>query len=255
MFSQISGSQQGKRLLLFLEYLLSPRHGPRGSKRKDRSRNATSDALPRERQLKRAVFCRRPWYIQCKICSCVLSTANALWRKDYPLLGNFTSDTEMYYYVTAKNMDLGGATEDTRKIINPWVEESIGKDSLFNYTKQAIYRYWSFPTKARRFQWLPLAKRSWHFTPGEIAFIRVAGRMEEGPKRWQSGCLFTKVNICHKMPHGKEPWRHEHGGSIYIRGRLLGDQWQKGPFPKRADPSGVRRRQWTRNRGLLQPWP
>jgi serpin B len=53
----------------------------------------------------------------------VLSTANALWRKDYPLLGNFTSDTEMCYYVTAKNMDFGGATEDTRKIINSWVEE------------------------------------------------------------------------------------------------------------------------------------
>jgi serpin B len=54
----------------------------------------------------------------------ILSTANALWvEKEYPLLSNFSADIEKYYHGTARNVDFKGATEDTRKTINSWVEE------------------------------------------------------------------------------------------------------------------------------------
>jgi serpin B len=65
----------------------------------------------------------------------MLSTANALWvEKDYPLLENFTTDIERYYHGTAKNVDFKEATEDTRKMINSWVEERTNnkiKDLIF----------------------------------------------------------------------------------------------------------------------------
>ena len=52
-----------------------------------------------------------------------LSTANALWvEKDYPLLDNFTAAIERYYHGSAQNVDFLGATEDTRSMINFWVE-------------------------------------------------------------------------------------------------------------------------------------
>jgi serpin B len=54
----------------------------------------------------------------------MLSTANALWvEKEYPLLNNFASTIERYYHGTAKNVDFKGAPEETRLIINFWVEE------------------------------------------------------------------------------------------------------------------------------------
>ena len=59
-----------------------------------------------------------------KDASYVLSTANALWiEKDYPSLGNFTSDIERYYHGTAKNVDFRGATMDNKKDDQFLVEE------------------------------------------------------------------------------------------------------------------------------------
>jgi len=52
-----------------------------------------------------------------------LSTANAIWvEKDYPLLDNFTAAIERYYHGSAQNVDFKDATEDTRSMINSWVE-------------------------------------------------------------------------------------------------------------------------------------
>ena len=65
----------------------------------------------------------------------MLSTANALWvEKEYPLLDNFTTDIERYYHGTAKNVDFKEATEETRTMINSWVEERTNgkiKDLIF----------------------------------------------------------------------------------------------------------------------------
>lgn len=57
----------------------------------------------------------------------ILSTANALWvEKNFPLLGNFTSDIEKYYHGAALGVDFEGEIEDTRNTINSWVEERTG---------------------------------------------------------------------------------------------------------------------------------
>lgn len=53
-----------------------------------------------------------------------LSTANALWlQKDYPFLPDYLSTIENYYVGKATNLDFIRDTENSRQIINTWVED------------------------------------------------------------------------------------------------------------------------------------
>lgn len=53
-----------------------------------------------------------------------LSTANALWaQENYPFLENYINTTKKYYSAEFTNMDFKTKTEESRKIINLWVEE------------------------------------------------------------------------------------------------------------------------------------
>jgi serpin B len=52
-----------------------------------------------------------------------LSTANALWaQNDYKFLDDYFTTIEKYYGGKATNVDFKNSTEDTRQIINNWVE-------------------------------------------------------------------------------------------------------------------------------------
>ena len=52
-----------------------------------------------------------------------LSTANALWaQNDYKFLDDYFTTVEKYYGGKATNVDFKNSTEDTRQIINNWVE-------------------------------------------------------------------------------------------------------------------------------------
>jgi len=73
-----------------------------------------------------------------------LHTANALWvQNDYQLLNKYTDTIENYYGGKATNVDFEGATEETRKIINNWVEDKTNnkikdlfpKGSLNSFTR------------------------------------------------------------------------------------------------------------------------
>lgn len=53
-----------------------------------------------------------------------LSTANALWaQRDFALLKEYINAIEKYYGGKVTNLDIAGATEESRKIINKWVED------------------------------------------------------------------------------------------------------------------------------------
>jgi serpin B len=52
-----------------------------------------------------------------------LNTANALWaQNDYKFLDDYFATIEKYYGGKATNVDFKNSTEDTRQIINNWVE-------------------------------------------------------------------------------------------------------------------------------------
>ena len=54
----------------------------------------------------------------------LLSTANALWvQESYPLLEEYKETVRNYYAGESTNVDFEGATEESRKTINSWVEE------------------------------------------------------------------------------------------------------------------------------------
>lgn len=58
-----------------------------------------------------------------------LHTANALWiQKNYPILQDYLQVIETYYGGEAFNVDFSGATEQTRELINEWIEHQT------NYT-------------------------------------------------------------------------------------------------------------------------
>jgi serine protease inhibitor len=60
------------------------------------SGNAASDAFPENDSLREQSFAEGYDIFNARDAGHVLSTANALWiEKDYPLLGNFTSDIEV----------------------------------------------------------------------------------------------------------------------------------------------------------------
>lgn len=55
---------------------------------------------------------------------CVLSTANALWaHENFPLLVEYISISEKYYGSNAVNLDFINDAEDSRSIINNWIEK------------------------------------------------------------------------------------------------------------------------------------
>jgi serpin B len=52
-----------------------------------------------------------------------LDVANALWvQNDYPILPSYTNTLKQYYTANATNLDLKNDSENSRKIINTWVE-------------------------------------------------------------------------------------------------------------------------------------
>ncbi len=52
-----------------------------------------------------------------------LNVANALWiQNDYPVLQSYTDTLKQYYAANATNLDLKNDSENSRKIINTWVE-------------------------------------------------------------------------------------------------------------------------------------
>lgn len=52
-----------------------------------------------------------------------LDVANALWiQNDYPVLSSYTDTIKQYYAANVTNLDLKGDSENSRKIINTWVE-------------------------------------------------------------------------------------------------------------------------------------
>lgn len=57
-----------------------------------------------------------------------LNIANALWvQRDYPFLPEYLKTIQKYYDGYARNVDFVGATEQTRQIINKWVEEKTNQ--------------------------------------------------------------------------------------------------------------------------------
>jgi serpin B len=58
-----------------------------------------------------------------------LSTANALWGQvSYPFRTEYVNTTRNYYEAEMRNLDFVGATEDSRRTINTWVEnQTSGK--------------------------------------------------------------------------------------------------------------------------------
>ncbi|MEO0095708.1 MAG: serpin family protein [candidate division WOR-3 bacterium] len=57
-----------------------------------------------------------------------LHIANALWiQKDYPFLPEYLKTIQKYYDGYARNVDFIGATEQTRQIINKWVEDKTNQ--------------------------------------------------------------------------------------------------------------------------------
>ncbi|MBI5000253.1 MAG: serpin family protein [Euryarchaeota archaeon] len=58
-----------------------------------------------------------------------LSTANALWgQNDYPFRAEYVNTTRNYYEAEMRNLDFVGATEESRRTINLWVEnQTSGK--------------------------------------------------------------------------------------------------------------------------------
>jgi serpin B len=65
-----------------------------------------------------------------------LHIANSLWpRKDYPLLSEYLTLTKRYYGVSITPLDYAKATEESRKIINKWVEDKT-KDKIKDLIRQ-----------------------------------------------------------------------------------------------------------------------
>ncbi len=57
-----------------------------------------------------------------------LNVANALWiQNDYPVLQSYTDILEQYYTANATNLDLKNDSENSRKIINTWVENKTNQ--------------------------------------------------------------------------------------------------------------------------------
>ncbi|MGI0018746.1 MAG: serpin family protein [Nitrosotalea sp.] len=57
-----------------------------------------------------------------------LDVANALWiQNDYPILQSYTDTLKQYYTANATNLDLKGYSENSRKIINTWVENKTNQ--------------------------------------------------------------------------------------------------------------------------------
>ncbi|HEX5457913.1 MAG TPA: serpin family protein [Candidatus Nitrosotalea sp.] len=57
-----------------------------------------------------------------------LNIANALWiQNDYPVLQTYTDTLKQYYMANATNLDLKNDSENSRKIINTWVENKTNQ--------------------------------------------------------------------------------------------------------------------------------
>jgi serpin B len=76
-----------------------------------------------------------------------LDSANALWaQKDYPFRPAYLRTIREYYDADATNLDFISAPEDSRGIINRWIEEKTGgkitgilpRDSLNSFTRLVI---------------------------------------------------------------------------------------------------------------------
>lgn len=57
-----------------------------------------------------------------------LDIANALWiQNDYPVFSSYTDTIKQYYAANVTNLDLKGDSENSRKIINTWVENKTNQ--------------------------------------------------------------------------------------------------------------------------------
>jgi serpin B len=67
-----------------------------------------------------------------------LSIANALWsQKDFRFLSEYMTTVQQYYAAKATNVDFIGATEESRKIINKWVEDKTN-DKIKELLREGI---------------------------------------------------------------------------------------------------------------------
>lgn len=124
MFSQIGGGQQEN--VFFSPWSVYSALGMvrEGAKGKTAQEMQQVMHFPENDSLRKNSFAKGYNEFNAREAGYTLATANALWAdKNFPLLGNFTSDIEKYYSGTAKGVDFEGDTEDARKTINSWVEE------------------------------------------------------------------------------------------------------------------------------------
>ncbi|MDD9868121.1 MAG: serpin family protein [Candidatus Campbellbacteria bacterium] len=80
--------------------------------------------FPKEDKTRRNSFATTHKRLNAKNAKYKLSIANALWvQKDYKLLKTYLDTVKKYYDGNATNLDFVGATEESRKTINSWVEK------------------------------------------------------------------------------------------------------------------------------------
>lgn len=94
------------------------------------ARGQTADEIqsvfhfPKEDNIRRANIAAIYNQLNKKDAKYKLNTANALWiQKDFQLLDDYENTIKNYYGGKATNLDFRGATEQSRKTINVWVED------------------------------------------------------------------------------------------------------------------------------------
>jgi serpin B len=122
-----------------------------------------------------------------------LETANALWvRNDYPLNKKFVNNSEAYYGGKVKALDFGGEPEDSRLVINYWVENKtndkikdlLAKGSIDGNTKLIITNAVYFNgTWLQEFEETGTRKRTFYLSDGQekkVDTMYVAGTFNYG---------------------------------------------------------------------------
>jgi serpin B len=122
-----------------------------------------------------------------------LETANALWvRNDYPLNKEFVNNSENYYGGKVKALDFGGQPEDSRLVINYWVENKtndkikdlLAKGSIDGNTKLIITNAVYFNgTWLQEFEETGTRKRTFYLSDGQekkVDTMYVAGTFNYG---------------------------------------------------------------------------
>jgi serpin B len=80
--------------------------------------------IPEDADVRRPNFARIYNQINKEDKEYALSTANALWaQRDFPFLEDYMNAIEKYYGGKVTNLDIIGATEEARQIINTWVAD------------------------------------------------------------------------------------------------------------------------------------